>query len=203
MARLLLVRHGITEHNSNRQFAGNIDVELSPDGYRQAEKLGDRLAGEKIDAVYSSDLKRAVATAEIIASRHDVAITQRPEIREMNYGEAEGMSFSEIRQCYPEVAASIFDFNVDLSFPGGDSFKEFAARACGFLETLEDYREEQTVLIVTHGGVLKVMVCDLMGIDHSHFQQIRFDNASLSIVYTYPGRVILSLLNDTSHLKEG
>jgi len=202
LSRLLLVRHGITEHNSNNRFAGYSDIELSDEGYRQVRKLADRLAGEKIDAVYSSDLKRAVATAEAIASRHEVEITQRPELREMNYGDIEGMTFRELHQSYPDIAESIIHFNTGLCFPGGESFKEFTTRSCGFLETLAGYGEDQTVLIVSHGGVLKVLVCNLLGIDHSHWPQIGFDNASLSIVNTYRRRVILNLLNDTSHLKD-
>lgn len=66
---------------------------------------------------------------------------------------------------------------------------------------VQEHGRDETVLIVSHGGVLKVLVCDLLGIDHIHWPQIRFDNASLSIIDTYGERVILSLLNDTSHLR--
>ena len=200
MARLLLVRHGVTDHNDNRRFAGQIDVELNDEGFRQAEKIRDRLAEEKIDAVYSSDLKRAVATAEVIASTHKADIIQQPELREMNYGDIESLTYDEIRERYPEVSNSIFNFTVDLSLPGGENFREFAERSRSFLDTVREYEEDQTVLIVTHGGVLRVLMCDLLGIDYSHFPQFRFDNVSLSIVYTYTRRTILSLLNDTSHL---
>ncbi len=202
MARLLLVRHGVTEHNSNQQFAGYTDTELTDEGFRQAEKLSNRLAGENIDAIYSSDLKRAVVTAEAIASRHKAEIIQSPEIREMNYGDAEGMTFSEIHERYPEIAELIIDLDAGLNFPGGESFKEFVKRTCRFLDIVREYEEDQTVLIVAHGGVLRVLVCDLLGIGYDHFRQIRIDNASLSMVDIYPHRVILSLLNDTSHLRD-
>ena len=96
MSRLLLVRHGITEFNSTRRFAGYSDVEMSADGYRQVERLRDRLVGEKIDAVYSSDLKRALVTARVIFSGHNGDIVPCPELREVNYGSAEGLTFQEI-----------------------------------------------------------------------------------------------------------
>jgi len=202
LSRLLLVRHGITDHNSNRKFAGSTDVELSDDGYRQVEKLRERLAGEKIDAIYCSDLKRAMATAEVIVSGHDVEITSCPELREMDYGIAEGLTFKEIGSRYPELWESIANFSLELSFPDGECFSDFVGRAVKFMDRLKGHGEEETVLIVSHGGMLKVLVCDLLGIDHSHWPQIRFDNASLSIVETYSRRIILSLLNDTSHLQK-
>ena len=120
MSRLLLVRHGITEANSSRRFAGYSDVELSAEGYRQVERLRDRLLDKKIDAVYSSDLKRAMATAEIISSEHNLDIVTCPELREMNYGDAEGLTFDEISRLYPEAAEMVADFNLRLEFPGGD-----------------------------------------------------------------------------------
>ena len=200
MSRLILVRHGITEFNSARRFAGYSDVELSTAGYSQVERLRDRLANEKIDVVYSSDLRRALVTAEVISSGHKVDIVTCPELREINYGDAEGLTFEEIGHHHPELAESITNFSLELSFPGGESFKEFIARTCQFLDRLNEHAREETILIVSHGGALRTLVCALLGIDQSHWRKFRFDNASLSIVETHPQRAILSLLNDTSHL---
>jgi len=202
LSRLLLVRHGITESNADRKFAGHSDVDLSAEGYRQVEKLRDRLAEEKIDAVYCSDLKRAVVTAEIISSGRNAEIIICPELREINYGVCEGLTFEEISRRYPELWESIINFSLEVNFPGGESFKEFITRTSKFLDRLNKHSAEQTILVVAHGGPLRTLVCDLLGIDQSHWRQIRLDNASLSIVETSPQRVILSLLNDTSHLKE-
>jgi len=202
LSRLLLVRHGITEFNSSRRFAGYSDVELNDEGLRQVEKLRDRLAKEKIDAIYCSDLKRAVATAEIIASGRNLEIVRCPELREINYGDAEGLTFEEIGHRYPKLAEAITNFTLEISFPGGESFRGFIARTRKFLDRLNKHPVEQTILIVSHGGPLRVLVCDLLGIDQSHWRQLRCDNASLSIVETYPQRVVLSLLNDTSHLRD-
>jgi alpha-ribazole phosphatase len=202
LSRLLLVRHGLTEFNSTRRFAGYWDGELTAEGLRQVEKLRDRLAKEKIDAVYCSDLKRAVVTAEVIASGREVEIVRCSELREINYGVCDGLTFEEIGQRYPELRESIINFSLELSFPGGESFREFIARTSKFLGRLNKHTEEQTILIVAHGGPIRVLVCELLGIDQSHWRQFRCDNASLSIVETYPQRVILSLFNDTSHLKD-
>ncbi len=202
MSRLLLVRHGTTEFNSTRRFDGYSDIEMNATGYRQVERLRDRLASEKIDAVYSSDLKRALVTAEVISSDHKVDIITCPELREINYGNIEGLTFGEISRLYPEVAESITNFSPKLKFPGGESFEEFIGRTSKFLNNLEKHAPSQTILIVSHSGPLRTLVCHLLGIDQGHWWQIRIDNASLSIAETYPRGAIIRLLNDISHLKE-
>ncbi len=201
MSRLLLVRHGITESNSAHKFVGHSDVELSTTGYRQVERLHDRLVDDKIDAVYSSDLRRALVTAEIISSGHKVDIVTCPELREVNYGNVEGLTFEEISRLYPEVAESLTNFSLRLKFPGGESFEGFIERTSKFLDKLKSHTPSQTILIASHGGPLRVLVCRLLGIDLGHWRQIRLDNASLSIMETSPRGAIISLLNDTSHLR--
>jgi len=201
LSRLLLVRHGITEFNRARKLTGHSDVELSADGYRQVERLRDRLVNEKIDAIYSSDLRRALVTAEVISSGHKLAIATCPELREINYGKAEGLTFEEIGRLYPEVAESVANYSLQLKFPEGESFEGFATRTSAFLGKLEGYAPSQTMLIVAHSGPLRVLVCHLLGIDLGHWRQFRLDFASLSILETYPRTTIVNLLNDTSHLE--
>jgi len=174
---------------------------MSTAGYSQVERLRDRLADEKIDAVYSSDLRRALVTAEVISSRHKVDIVTCSELREMNYGSAEGLTFQEIGRLYPEVAELCINFSLRLEFPDGENFEGFIERTIKFLDKLNKHAPSETILIVSHSGPLKVLVCYLLGIDQSHWWQIRLDNASLSIVETYPRGAIISLLNDTSHLE--
>ncbi len=202
MTRLLLVRHGITDFNSTRRFAGYSDVDLSVAGYRQVEQLCLRLAGEKIDAIYSSDLKRAFVAAQAISAEHHVDIITCPELREANYGSAEGLTFDDISRLYPDLAVAIRNFSPQLRFPGGESFSEFIERTSKFLERVAHYQASETVLIVSHSGPLRVLVCRLLGIDMEHWRQIRIDNASLSIVETHQRGAIVNLLNDTSHLKD-
>ncbi len=200
MSKLLLAGHGDTELNSARMFVGHTDTELSTLGHRQAEKLRDRLAAERIDVIYSSDLRRAVATAETIASRHHLDVITCPELREINYGKLEGLTFEEIKRLYPEVAELCAEWNLQLKFPDGESFDELKQRVSKFLDILKQHAPEQTILIVAHGGPLRLMVCYLLGIELWHWRQIHIDLASLSIVDTYPEVAIISRLNDTSYL---
>ena len=201
MSKLLLVRHGDTELNSAERFWGQTDVELSAAGIMQAEQLSDRLAIQNIDSIYVSDLKRALVTAEIIASKHHLDIIICSELRETNFGYVEGLTFEEINQHYPELTKAWADWSLSLKFPGGESVEELNNRVTEFLPRLEKHSPEETILIVAHSAPLRLLICHLMGIELHHWRQLRLNLASLSILETYPEGAILSLLNDVSHLK--
>ncbi|MBA7716109.1 Phosphoserine phosphatase 1 [subsurface metagenome] len=200
MSRLFLVRHGNTELNSAERYWGRSDVKLSAAGIGQAERLRDRLVVEKIDAVYSSDLERALVTAEIIASSHQLAVITCAELCEVNFGQLEGLNFSEISRLYPEVAKLWAERSTKLKYPGGESLVEFNNRVSKFLSRLDKHAVDETILVVAHAGVLRTLVCQLLGIDLRRRWQIRLDLASLSILETHQQGAILSLLNDVSHL---
>jgi len=203
MSRLLLVRHGETELNSAERYWGHSDIKLSTLGFRQAEKLRDRLAAQKIDVVYSSDLQRALATAKTIASRHQLDVTACAELREINFGKIEGLNFKEISQLFPEFAAKWkARRSTNIEFPGGESLDQLNNRVSNFVGRLKKHEAEETVLIVAHAGVLRSLICQLMEIELRYIYQIRLDLASLSILESYPAGAILSLLNDVSHLRD-
>jgi alpha-ribazole phosphatase len=201
LSRLLLVRHGETERNSAQRYWGRTDVRLSPAGIRQAERLRDRLAGEPLSAVYASDLRRASATAEIIASRHDLAVTTCPELREIDFGEIEGLTFDEARRLYPEVVRLWIEQSSELKYPAGDSITEFSNRVIGFVPRLAKHAKQETVLIVAHSGVLRTLLCQLLGMETRHRWQMRLDLASLSVAETYSRSAVLCSLNDVCHLR--
>lgn len=179
---------------------GFIDAELNSFGRLQATCLRDALAGETLDAVYSSDLKRCLQTAEIVIGERNLEITACSELRECNYGSCEGMTIGEIAERYPDVAAMCTAFNPKIEFPDGESFQEFQRRACGFLKRLEEHRPEDTVLIVSHGGPLGILLCHLLEIDTDNWLKFNISNASLTTVNTSPRGASLACLNDTSHL---
>jgi len=194
------VRHGNTKLNSAGRYWGRTDVELSADGTRQAEQLRDRLAIQKIDAVYTSNLQRASVTAKIIATNHQVDIVTCPELREINFGKIEGLTFKEVSQLYPEVAEAWSKWSLTLKYPDGESIVELNNRVSKFLERLEKHTPKKTILIVAHSAPLRLLICHLLGVEIQHWRQIRLALASLSILDTYPQGAILNLLNDVSHL---
>ena len=201
MSRLLLARHGNTKGNSAERFWGQTDVELSANGIWQAQRLANRLAREKIHFIYTSTLRRASATAEIIASCHQMEVITCPELLEINFGLVEGLSFSEIGERYPELVKAWPDRDLSFRFPGGESIGELNSRVVKFYHRLKKHAPEDTVLVVAHSGVLRLLICHLLEIDMWHWRQLRTDLASLSIVETHSQGATLDLLNDTSHLR--
>jgi broad specificity phosphatase PhoE len=200
MPRLLLIRHCTPKLLKNDMFLGQTDVPLSDIGIKEAKRLKSRLAEEKFDICFSSSLLRAHETAKIIVAGHKVKIIPCDELRECSFGDIEGLTYQEIEQRYPQIAKEMAD-GILVNFPGGENFQQFNARVKLFTKRLDDIEPDATALIVAHGGPLRLLICNLLGIDISHWQQIRIDRASLSIIDTYSQTAILSLLNDTSHLK--
>jgi broad specificity phosphatase PhoE len=200
MTRLLLVRHGATEFNHSMRFTGHSQIGLSDVGRRQVAQLAGRLAGEDIDVSLTSDLRRAVDTANAACDGREIEPADCPELREIDYGGCEGLTFDEIRVKYPEVVEPWLAYNPDLVFPAGESLAGFIARVGGFVERLAANPQWKTVLVVTHGGVIRVLICHLLGMESGHWWRFRIDNASVSIIETYGERAILSLSNDTCHL---
>jgi len=200
MSTLLLVRHGETALNSSERYWGHTDVKLGALGIKQAERLRDLLAEEKINVIYSSNLERAWKTAEIIASRHKVDIITCAELKEVNFGELEGLTFKEIAQRYPEVVKSWVEGKTELKYPGGESLSEFAVRVTSFTQRLKNVAPEQTALIVAHSGVLRLLMCHLMDIGQENWWRFKLDFASLSVMETNSRGAILISLNNISHL---
>lgn len=202
MARLFLVRHGETDSNSAFRYWGKTDVGLGSEGIRQAEQIRDRLAEQRIDCIYTSDLKRTRLTAEIIARPHQIDIINCPELREIDFGDVEGLDFKEVQAKFPEVARKWIQHDPELVYPGGESLLQLDERIARFRARLSAHTPQETVLIVAHSGVLRTLICQLLGMDLKYRWNLRIDLASLSIVETYPNFAILSLLNDVSHLKD-
>ena len=200
MPRMLLIRHGETERKSSERYWGATDVKLSDLGLEQAARLRDRLAAEEISAVYSSDLSRARVTAETIAAGHQLPVTSCQELREIDFGELEGLTFAEIDRLYPEVTELWKKQSLALKFPGGEAVAEFNRRVGQFMGRLAKHAPGETIVVAAHNGTLRTLLCLALGLSPEHRWQFRLELASLSIVETYSPGGILTRLNDVSHL---
>ncbi len=198
MAKLLLVRHGELEMNSPQKFWGHSDISLSAVGIRQAESLRDRLAAQTIDAAYSSTLSRALRTAEIILTPHPIPVTASHDLDEINFGDFEGLTFEQIKETDPDMARLLTGWEVQPRFPGGESMDDLNRRVTPFLATT-DLSGEKRILIVAHAGTLRMLICNLLGLEIKHWRKLRLDMGSLSIVHTYADLCILTALNDICH----
>jgi alpha-ribazole phosphatase len=200
MTKLFLVRHGETIWNHISRYQGHSDVELSDTGREQARLLADRLSAEKIKAVYSSDLKRAYETASILAAPHKLNVQMAKELREINFGVWEGLTYKEITEQYKELAEKWYQSPADVRIPEGETFVELRERAYNAVLKLLQENEPGTIIIVAHGGTIRAIICGLMDIDLNHAFRIKQDNTALNIIEYYQGSIVLSLLNDTNHL---
>jgi broad specificity phosphatase PhoE len=196
--RLMLVRHGETDYNRDWRFQGHSDLELNPAGRRQAEGLRQRLSQEPIDVIYTSQLKRATETADIIAEGRGLRIVTCENLAEIDFGKFEGLTYKEIVKRYPEWQPSHLSFT-DY---GGESLEQLARRVRAFAEKLRnDNPTDAAILTVAHHGSICVLLCVLLEIDIKNWRCFRLASASLTVVEDVERQPALSLLNDTSYLK--
>lgn len=158
VTRICLVRHGETAWNAERRLQGHTDIPLNDTGLAQASATANRLAAERFDAAYSSDLARARQTASAIAQRCGLTPAFDPALRERHYGSFQALTYDEARTRFPADYHRFETRDPDFRFPeGGESLHEFAERIRTTLETIAHRHAHGTVLIVTHGGVLDIV----------------------------------------------
>jgi len=199
MLHLILIRHGETEWNAQGRYQGQSDVPLSDLGMQQAELLAERLMDLKIDAIYTSDLKRAWMTATTIAKNHNLKINPEPRLRELKFGILEGLTFDEAESQYPEmIRAWLDDFN---NTPlDAETIQTFNARIVSLMESLKQEHNGQVVLLVGHGGSLSEILRVVLGLSREKRWYLELENASLSEIAIADEYISLKRLNDTCHL---
>jgi len=200
MTQIILVRHGETEWNVKEVFRGRIDIELNETGLKQAELLAKYLSDIKIDAIYSSPLKRALRTAKMIAGYHKLNVEATPALIDFDYGEWQGLPHQEARDRYKELYAQWINRPDRVRMPAGESLSEVRKRAMSVVDrVIAKYKG--SVVLVSHRVVNKVLICTLLGLDNSHFWNIRQDTCGITS-FTYENeRFVLTKHNDTSYLK--
>ena len=199
MLHLMLVRHGETDWNVQRRYQGQTDVPLSGFGMRQAELVAERLTGDKINAVYASDLSRAWETAQFIAGASGLEVSPEPRLRELKFGILEGLTFEEAEKQYPEMIAAWLD-NFNNTPDGAETIDQFTARIVSLLDDLKQKHNKQVVLLVGHGGSLSEILRVILGLSPEKRWYFEMENASLSEVLISEDYVSLKRLNDTCHL---
>ena len=194
-----MVRHGETEWNVKQVFRGRIDIELSETGMKQAELLAEYLRDIKVEAIYSSPLKRALQTAEVIARYHRLNVEIVPSLIDFDFGRWQGLSRQEVKDKYKELYAEWLENPLRVRMPDGEELDEVRKRALGVVENIIAEHED-TAILVSHRVVNKVLICALLGLDNSHFWNIKQDTCGITIFAYENGRFILAKHNDTSFL---
>ena len=200
VTQVVLVRHGETEWNRDQRVQGHLDVPLSERGVEQAERLAAWIKDEPTDAVLTSDLQRARVTAEILAAGR-VPVLLEARLREGRFGLFEGLTGAEARASYPEEYRAWREDAIRHRPPGGETLEDLQRRCMEALaERLPAYPGE-TVLVVAHGGPIRVMVCGLLELPMSVYPRLRVENTAVTrILFTERG-AILAGFNETAHLR--
>ena len=200
--RLFLVRHGETESNRLGLALGRDDVPLNERGLWQAERLGRALAPEPLAAVYSSPLRRTLDTARAVASPHGVDVQTEERLVEMDIGEADGLTFEEVRTRFPGLLeAWVSDKGPTQAMPGGERLLDVQERAWSAIADLAARHNEETVAAVTHNFVILTLLVRVLGLDLVQFRRLRHSVGAVSVLDTRPKRFTLVRLNDTCHLE--
>jgi broad specificity phosphatase PhoE len=200
---LLLVRHGQSTWNHERRIQGQLDPPLSDEGRRQAARLGQRLAGRSFAGLYSSDLKRAAETAQLVGKAIGLDAMPMAELREIYLGQWEGLRTEELAARFPNAWASWTDEPDWDLVPGGEGSAAFEARVGLALDRLFERHPEGDVLAVTHGGVIQIALHHVVGRPGRGIFPFRIQNASVSVLEKRNGRVVVSGVNDIGHLEVG
>jgi broad specificity phosphatase PhoE len=204
MARWYLVRHGETHWNAEERIQGQSDIPLHETGRREAALTGRRLADVRFAAVYASDLARTQETARIILGAQSVQppeVETHADLREVEYGLFEGMTWSEIRDMDGRMGNRQFVRDLDFAPPKGESFRQVLARTGTFASMLRERHTNDDVLIVAHGGSLRALAVNILGLPEDTFWQLRgLRPASISIVLQDGGVPALMAWNDAGHI---
>ena len=200
--RLCFVRHGETEWNAARRMQGHIDVELNAVGERQAAAAGRWLQGVSVQAIYSSDLRRAWKTAEAIGAALGVNPQPVRELRERCMGMFEGLVYEEAKVKHPEAYARFDGRDPDFDLQTGESLRQMHARITGKVVELEARHRGQIIVVVLHGGVLDIINRFVRGNPLYTPRDFLIPNAGLNWVSCRDGHWQIEVWGDTRHLED-
>jgi broad specificity phosphatase PhoE len=201
MILIYLVRHGQTAWNKEEIFRGRTDIPLDEIGLKQAELAGEYFKGMEIHGIYASPLARAWETAQKIAQFHDLKVQPLDGIIDMSFGRWEGHAHQEIQKNDREIYRQWREEPHKVRLPGGESLEDVRIRTMAALEEAIRLHAGKTLIFVSHRVINKVLICGILGIDNSHFWQISQDPTAINLIQHKNGKYILSLMNETCHLK--
>lgn len=180
LTRLTLVRHGETEWNVTMQLQGHRDSSLTKLGRKQVEATAELLKGRKFDCLYSSDLRRALRTAEIVNQYHQLEIQLESGLRERMFGIMESLTRNQLKQRYPETYEGYMNRVPDFPIPNGESLTDFNNRAISTLQTIAEQNQEKNILLITHGGILDCVIRHIFNMTLDSPRVYRLYNASVN-----------------------
>lgn len=198
--RVIAVRHGQTAWNAQLRIQGHTDIPLDATGRQQAQRLAQALAHEEVQAIYSSDLQRTRQTARPFAVQTGLAVRDEPGLRERGFGVFEGLSFTQIERDWPEQALRWRRREANFAPAGGESLADFARRCVQTCARLAAAHRGQTILVLTHGGVLDCLYRAATGCSLQAPRSWQLANAAVNRLLHGESGFVLVGWNDDQHL---
>jgi 2,3-bisphosphoglycerate-dependent phosphoglycerate mutase len=204
--RVLLVRHGQSQGNAEGRFGGHSATPLSELGVRQAEATARALAAEDVTAIYSSDLLRAVQTAEPLAHATGLDVRGTSAFRERSVGRMEGLTFEEAAEAFPEEYAALLRRDFEHVLTGGESYRQLLDRASAELDRAIEEHRGGCVAVFSHTGTICILVLHLMGaLDSPTLKPVWISSSNCGVArfsVEHGGLTRVRCVNDTRHLRE-
>jgi broad specificity phosphatase PhoE len=203
MTRIVLIRHGQTAWNREARFRGQYDVPLEKLGLKQAEVTGQYVATRwPVTAIYASPLSRTMRTAKAVATAQGLSVQALEGLKDINFGELQGLLASEAEQRYPELLRTWIDAPHTVHFPGGESLDVVRSRVTAALDRIVARHPEQAVALVSHTVVNRVLLCVVLGWGNDRFWRMHQETCAVNVFdVETDGAFTIVLLNDTSHLQ--
>lgn len=202
MTRYILVRHGQTEWNRIERFRGRADIPLNEGGLAQAQATGQRIATEwQPIAIYTSPLSRSVKTAEAIAKHYNLQVQIYPGLVDIDYGEWQGLTTEEARQRWPDEIDAWYNHPHLAHIPGGESLSDLSARAMQTLKELAEWHPNDTIVLVGHTVINRILLLGVLGLANERFWRIKQDTCAINVFDLEDGEFTLVSMNDTCHLR--
>jgi broad specificity phosphatase PhoE len=202
MTHIILVRHGQTASNAQDRIRGQVDIPLDETGLSQARATAARVAADwHPTAVFSSPLRRAVQTAQAIATALHLEVEVVADLIDMNFGIWQGLLYTEVRRNWPELSTRWMTAPHTVSFPGGESLSEVQQRALPALQAIIERHSGQDVVVVGHTVLNRVLLCAVLGLDNSAHWRIGQDTCAVNAIEWRPDGYYVLSLNDTCHLR--
>lgn len=202
MTLFVLVRHGQTEWNRVERFRGRVDVPLNEVGLAQAEATARRIAGQWTPAaVYSSPLGRAITTAGAIARCLDLAVEIHPGLVDIDFGQWHGLTQDEVKERWPALYDTWSYRPQAARIPDGETLDDLRTRAMAMISDLAGRHPSQTVVLVGHTVINRVILLGVLGLGNDRFWRLRQDTCAINVFEAADGDFTVVSLNDTCHLR--
>jgi broad specificity phosphatase PhoE len=198
--RVFVVRHGETEWSRERRFAGSRDIALSDAGRRQCEAVAGTLATVHVAGIYASPLERARTAAEAIAKPHRLAVSVEPGLREMAFGAWEGLTREEAARRDSHLYAVWTSAPHQLVLPGAERLTDVAARVAALLDELRDGHADETIVVVAHAIVVRLIVLAALGLGADRLWSVDASPAGITEIEYQPAWVTVHRMNTLAHL---